>query len=331
MDAAADDRLAFAPPPQPGLLRAFMLAVLAHLLLFLALTQGLKWQREEQNVVAEAELWAAAPQQAAPREEPVPPTPPVVRAPPQPEPPVVKPRPEPPVVKAPPPEPPARRDADIALEREKEKRELAKRELEKRELEKRELEKRRQAEAERERAERRKLEAAEKKKQEEAARKKEEQAELRAEAKRKEAEQKRKELEARKEQEAREARDAKRLAQLREDNMRRMQGMAGTGAPGSTGSAAQSSGPSASWGARVQARVKPNIVFTDDISGNPKAEVEVRMAPDGTIIGKRLVRSSGVKAWDEAVLRALERTEVLPRDVDGRVPSTVVIDFRPKG
>lgn len=307
MDAAAD-RLAFAPPPQPGLLRAFVLAVIAHLLLLVALTQGLQWQREDQNVVAEAELWAAVPQQAAPRAEPVPPAPPVVRAPPEP------PR---PVVKAPEPEPerPVQRDADIALEREKLKREK----------QKRELEERKQAEAERERAERRKQELAQKKKLEEAARKKEEEAKLLAEAKRKEAEQKRKE------QEAREARDAKRLAQLREDNMRRIQGMAGTGAPGSTGSAAQSSGPSASWGARVQARVRPNIVFTEDVSGNPKAEVEVRMAPDGTIVGKRLVRSSGVKAWDDAVLRALDKTDALPRDVDGRVPSTVVIDFRPRG
>jgi colicin import membrane protein len=81
----------------------------------------------------------------------------------------------------------------------------------------------------------------------------------------------------------------------------------------------------------VQARVHPNIVFMHDVSGNPKAEVEVRTSPDGTIVGKKLVRSSGVKAWDEAVLRALEKTEVLPRDVDGRVPSPVVIEFRPKG
>jgi colicin import membrane protein len=43
------------------------------------------------------------------------------------------------------------------------------------------------------------------------------------------------------------------------------------------------------------------------------------------------VRSSGSKAWDEAVLRALDKTEVLPRDTDGRVPSPVVIEFKPKG
>jgi colicin import membrane protein len=110
---------------------------------------------------------------------------------------------------------------------------------------------------------------------------------------------------------------------MRDENVKRSIAMAGTGAPGSTGTAAQSSGPSASWGAKVQARVRPNIVFSDDVAGNPKAEVEVRSAPDGTIVGKKLVRSSGVKAWDDAVLRALDKTEVLPRDTDGRVPSPV--------
>ena len=35
-------------------------------------------------------------------------------------------------------------------------------------------------------------------------------------------------------------------------------------------------------------------------------------------------------AWDEAVLRAITKTEMLPRDTDGRVPSPLVISFRPK-
>jgi colicin import membrane protein len=29
------------------------------------------------------------------------------------------------------------------------------------------------------------------------------------------------------------------------------------------------------------------------------------------------------------VLRAIDKTEVLPKDVDGRVPSTITIAFRP--
>ena len=110
-----------------------------------------------------------------------------------------------------------------------------------------------------------------------------------------------------------------------------MQGMAGaSGGPEATGTAPQAAGPSASYAGRIRARVKPNIVFTDDVSGNPVAEVEVRTAPDGTIVGRRLVRSSNLKSWDDAVLRAIDKTEVLPRDVDGRVPPLLLLQFKPR-
>ncbi|HSH91976.1 MAG TPA: cell envelope integrity protein TolA, partial [Ramlibacter sp.] len=123
-----------------------------------------------------------------------------------------------------------------------------------------------------------------------------------------------------------------RVAQLRKENLARMmKGLeGGTGAPDAGGTAARSSGPSASYGGRVQARVRPNIVFTDDVAGNPAAEVEVRAGPDGTIRSRRIMKSSGVKSWDEAVLRALDKTEVLPPDVDGKVPPHLVIQFKPK-
>ena len=84
------------------------------------------------------------------------------------------------------------------------------------------------------------------------------------------------------------------------------------------------------YGARIQALVKPKIVFTDSISGNPTATLEVRTAPDGTIISRKILKSSGMPSWDEAVLKAIDKTESLPRDVDGRVPTPLNIDFRPK-
>ena len=124
-------------------------------------------------------------------------------------------------------------------------------------------------------------------------------------------------------------REQAKLAELREQQLRRMQELAGgTGAPTSTGTAAQTAGPSASYAGRIKARIKPNVVFSETVPGNPVASVEVRAAADGTIVGRRLVRSSGVPAWDEAVLRAIDKTEILPRDTDGRVPSPIVIDFR---
>lgn len=288
---AATDRTEFAPPPQPGLMRGLAVAVLAHLLLLLALTFGVQWKREAENLSAEAELWSALPQQAAPPEPVVQPPPPPVA---------------PPVVRAP-PEPQVNREAEIALEREKQRRRA-------------EEEEDRREELERQRERQKKLEAQRKQDELKKQQKLEEQREL-AEARRKEEDKRKRQAEQ----------DAKKMAQLREENLRRMQGMAGTGSPTSTGAAARSSGPSDSWAGRIRARVRPNIVFSDEIPGNPTAEVEVRMAPDGTITSKRLVKPSGVRSWDDAVLRALDKTEVLPRDVDGRVHSPVVIEFRPKG
>ena len=108
-------------------------------------------------------------------------------------------------------------------------------------------------------------------------------------------------------------------------------GMAGaTGDENATGTAKVSSGPSSSYGGKVRAKVKPNIVFTDAIDGNPKAEVEVRSALDGTIMSQRLVKTSGNKAWDDAVIKAIVRTESMPRDTDGRVPPVMILEFRPR-
>lgn len=142
-------------------------------------------------------------------------------------------------------------------------------------------------------------------------------------------------LAAQKVREAQQAQEAKKQAvadaKFRQDNIARMNAQLGaTGAPDAKGSALQSSGPSASYGGKVRARVRPNVIFTDDIVGNPVAEVEVRTTLDGTITSQRLVKSSGNKAWDDAVITAIIRTATLPRDTDGRVPTPLIISFRPK-
>ena len=130
------------------------------------------------------------------------------------------------------------------------------------------------------------------------------------------------------------ANDAKYEASLkaaRDANLKRIAGLAGaTGGEAATGTTKQSSGPSAGYAGRVSARVKPNIVFTAEVSGNIEAGVEVRTSPDGTITGRKIIKSSGNKAWDDAVLRALDKTEILPKDTDGRVPSPIEMYFKPK-
>ena len=125
--------------------------------------------------------------------------------------------------------------------------------------------------------------------------------------------------------------DEAKQAAIREANLRRMMSQAGASDdPAATGNAARTSGPSAGYAGRIKARIKPNIVLTGNVTGNPLATVEVRLAPDGTIVGRKLTKSSGSPVWDETVLRAIDKTEVLPRDTDGRVPSSMSIDFRPQ-
>ena len=117
-------------------------------------------------------------------------------------------------------------------------------------------------------------------------------------------------------------------AKLREQQLARMRELAGaTGGPTATGNAQRDAAPSAGYAGRIRARIKPNLVLVGEVSGNPKVEVEVRCAPDGRIIGRRVVKSSGNPVWDETVLRAIDKTEILPRDTDGRVPASMVIEY----
>ena len=307
----------FAPPPVGGFGRSLSFALFMHLLLLAALTWGIQWKTEPNTLSASAELWSAVPAEAAPAAIEPEPTPPEPVKPPEP---VQKaePKPEPKPVSAPPKVNAAaeREAADIALKKEKEKKKLdekkaadleKKKKLEKEKLEKEKLEKEKAKEKEKEKAK-----ELEKKKKEEALKKEEAAAKAKEDAKKAAAEE-------------------KRAAALRSENLKRMQGMAGaTGDENAKGTALKSSGPSASYAGRIRARIKPNITFTDDVAGNPKAEVEVKTSPDGTILSRKLLSSSGNKAWDEAVLKAIDKTAVLPRDEDGRVPPVLEISFRPK-
>lgn len=292
---AIQARMEFAPPPTPGLVRALALAIVAHVLLLAVLALGVQWKRDATPVTVEAELWSALPVQAAP-------------APPEPRPIETKPTATPiakePTTPAPPPAPTAP-DPTIAIAKEKAKL-----------LQEKQLQQEREKEALKARQAKEEKEAREKEKREKLARdKKLLQDQQKAQSVKNDAE-------------------AKKVAELRKLQIERMNRMAdqatGSGDANSSGSAKQSSGPSASYGGRIRARIKPNITYTETPAGNPTAEVEVRTSPDGTIISRKLVKTSGIKSWDDAVLNAIDKTEVLPRDVDGRVPPSLTLVFSPK-
>lgn len=277
--------------------RGLVLALIAHGLLILALSYGLHW-RSDNSAAFEAELWSAVPQVAAPREE----------APPEPEPEAPKPD-----LKAAQQraqqeaaEQQQQRDAEIAIAKEKKRKE------------------------EKAREEAAKLEREKAAKEREAKEAKEKAAKDAKDKAAKEEQERKKTLDAKAAKEAKEAKeaDARREA-LRQENLRRIQGMAG-GTPGSTGTAAQNSAPSAGYAGRIKGKIRPLIIYADDGSANPTAEVQVTLGPDGRILGTKVLKASPDGDWDRAVLRAIEKAETLPRDVDGRVPPVLILTFRPR-
>lgn len=321
MTAQATPHLEFAPPAPPGVGRAWLIAAVAHALLFLALGLATAWKTQPQTIQAEAELWSAVPQAAAPRLQEPPPAPPEPVTEP-------KPTPKPPPQPVAPPEPDnSLRDAQIALEKKKReeqlKQEAAERQRKAQEKKKKEAE----DQAAKDKAAKEKA-LKDKAAQEKLAQEKKELEKKKAAEKAKADEKKRQQEQARKA--AQEKADEAQADALRKEQMQRLQGMAGaSGGPNATGTALKSSGPSATYAGRLVGRIKPNIVYPGDVVGNPRAEVEVRVAADGTIQSRRIVQSSGNKAWDDAVLRAIDKTEVLPKDTDGRVPPVIVLGFRP--
>ena len=130
---------------------------------------------------------------------------------------------------------------------------------------------------------------------------------------------------------ARAQQDEAGLDAMRRANRARIEALAGAAsinAPSNGASAAQDPRSTLSYAGKVAASVKPNIVYFGSLDSNGAALVEVRMAPDGNIVGRRLLKSSGVRDWDDAVIKALDRTGTMPRDIDGRVPPVMEISFR---
>ena len=310
------DHLDLAPPPEPGAGRAMVLSVLAHLLLALALAWGVRWTTSTPQVSFNAEMWSSTVQEvaAAASEPPPPPPPPAPETPPP-----APPRPAPPRPPAPPVKPAEPTKADIAMEREK-----------KRKLE----EERKKAEALKQKEKQKEKEKAEKDKAEKQKTEKQKAEKLKAEKDKLAKEKERKEEEARKLKEEEEAREkakeeerkeAAAKEKMRQEQLKRIQGLAGaTGSPEARGTAQRSAAPSSSYAGKIVEAIKNNTTFTDANAGRPSVVVLVKTQSNGQITSYRVVKASGNKTWDDAVLRAVEKMGSVPRDVDGRVPGVLL-------
>jgi TolA protein len=98
--------------------------------------------------------------------------------------------------------------------------------------------------------------------------------------------------------------------------------MQGAGFPGGP--------PAGDYAARVQRRVRPNIVWAGPTL-DLETVISVRCAPSGTLLSSSISRSSGNPTWDMAALRAIQRSDPMPVDTDGRAPPMFSITMRPSG
>jgi colicin import membrane protein len=137
--------------------------------------------------------------------------------------------------------------------------------------------------------------------------------------KKEQAERERKEKqEADKREADRRAQQEKRLAEARERQAREAEALRAQAererlAQQKVSADAARASADADYVRRIQAKVRGNLTLPPDMSGNPEAIFDVVQLPTGEIIDVQLVRSSGVRAYDEAVQRAILKSSPLPR------------------
>ncbi len=68
----------------------------------------------------------------------------------------------------------------------------------------------------------------------------------------------------------------------------------------------------------------------EDLAGNPGVVYEIHLYPDGSTGDIQLRKSSGVPGFDEAVKRAIKKSEPFPADKSGKFPPSITLSHKPK-
>jgi colicin import membrane protein len=125
--------------------------------------------------------------------------------------------------------------------------------------------------------------------------------------------------------------EEKRLAEVRERQNREAEALKAQAAREQTVTAdAAKSRANEDYIRRIQAKVKGYVVVPPEIAGNPEAIFEVVQLPTGEIIDAQLRKSSGNRAYDEAVQRAIIKASPLPRpDSPDLFRRSLTLKFRP--
>lgn len=150
-----------------------------------------------------------------------------------------------------------------------------------------------------------------------------------AEKKRIEKEEADKKLAEKKDKAKKLAEEQKKLDKLRDAEMRRI-----TGAVGNVGEAAKSTAPRMDSGylASITSKIKSTTTYlgNTDVPGNPRAQFRIEELPTGEIISVKMIKSSGVPAFDQAVEKGILKSSPLPKKKDGTVERTLDIGFSMK-
>jgi colicin import membrane protein len=94
--------------------------------------------------------------------------------------------------------------------------------------------------------------------------------------------------------------------------------------------AASAARADAAYIGKLKGKIKSNVVLPPDIPGNPEAIFDVVQLPTGEVMSVNLRKSSGHKAYDDAVERAIRKSSPLPRpDSPEQFQRSLEIKFRP--
>ena len=298
---------------------ALILALFVNLLFVGVLVFSVSWQNRPPQAVT-AELYAPPPPTVTaprrveptpqPKLEPIPPKP-------EPQPPKLEPMPKPPEPAVAKPDTQA---ADIALKARREAERIRQEQVDREN--RRQEETRRQEDAEKRDEARRQAaarQAAEDKRQAELRERQQRQLEtMRAQA----AQEAQMRTQAERESQMRA--QAERESRMRAEAEREARGRAEQAAAGARNKA------QLDWIDRIRSRIRGNINLPPDIPGNPEAVFDVVQLPTGEIIDVKLRKSSGVRAYDEAVQRAILKSSPLPKPVPADLfQRSLELRFRP--
>ena len=87
----------------------------------------------------------------------------------------------------------------------------------------------------------------------------------------------------------------------------------------------------AQWTDKIRAKIRGNIILPQDIPGNPEAIFDVTLLPTGEVLTVRKSKSSGHPGYDDAVERAIRKSDPLPLPDDRSLfQRQLQLKFRPQ-